>query len=88
MSQVSTRTQLNIHISYFASLREQRGAAEEAIVTDAQSPRELYERLRAQYDFPLEIRQVRVAINDAFVDWDRELGERDRVAFIPPVAGG
>ena len=81
-------TMLTVHLSYFAVLRERRGAAEETLATDARTPRELYERLRAQYHFPLPLGQVRVAINDAFADWDTALSSGDRVAFIPPVAGG
>jgi molybdopterin synthase sulfur carrier subunit len=88
MKTVTARTTLQVRVSYFAVLRERRGATQETLATDAATPRELYERLRAQYQFPLTVRQARVAINDAFADWDAALGEGDRVAFIPPVAGG
>jgi len=31
---------------------------------------------------------VRVAVNEAYTEWDQPVGDGDAVAFIPPVAGG
>jgi len=31
---------------------------------------------------------LKVAVNEEFAAWDRELADGDRVVFIPPVAGG
>jgi molybdopterin synthase sulfur carrier subunit len=81
----ATRT---IHIRYFALLRDQRGLDEEATATDAATPRELYDALRAQHGFTIEREHLRVAVNDRFVAWDAALRAGDRVVFIPPVAGG
>jgi molybdopterin converting factor small subunit len=36
----------------------------------------------------LKLSEVRVAVNDDFVDPYTPLAEGDRVVFIPPVAGG
>lgn len=79
---------LSIRVGYYAVLREQRGLSEEILESDADSPRALYEALRARHAFHLDIPQLRVVINDAFASWDERLQEGDHVVFIPPVAGG
>jgi molybdopterin converting factor subunit 1 len=78
----------SVKLQYFAVLREQRGVAEETLETTARTSSDLYEELRARHGFTLPAARLRVAINDSFVPWDRELADGDRVAFIPPVAGG
>ena len=77
-----------IYIRYFALLREERGASDEIISTDAKTPKQLYTNLAGQYGFTLSPDVLRVAINDAFKSWDAVLNENDTVIFIPPVAGG
>ena len=42
--------------------------------------------MRYQFDFPMS--DMKVAINDEFVDWQYSLQEDDKVVFISPVAGG
>ena len=79
---------MTLTVGYFAILREQRGAAAETLSTSAPSPAELYAELRRRYDFSLEARWIRAAVNDEFVAMDSPLKEGDRVVFIPPVAGG
>ena len=77
-----------LHVSYFAILREQRGARQEDITTSAATPAALYEELRGRHHFTLPADQIRAAVNDAFVDSAAPLRDGDRVVFIPPVAGG
>ena len=77
-----------IRVQYFALLREQAGRSEEALVTSARTPRELYDELKARYPFTLPSEMLRVAINTEFGDWSQPLAEGDAVVFIPPVAGG
>ena len=77
-----------LHVSYFAILREQRGAAQEELTTLAATPVALYEELRGRYRFTLPADRIRAAVNDAFVDSAVPLRDGDRVVFIPPVAGG
>ncbi|MBI2435462.1 MAG: MoaD/ThiS family protein [Candidatus Hydrogenedentes bacterium] len=86
-SNVSTETR-NIHLGYYAVLREQRGLSEERLATAAATPRALYEELRARHGFRLGVPQLRVVVNDEFGSWDTPLQEGDHVVFIPPVAGG
>jgi len=77
-----------VKLQYFALLRDQRGAAEETIATDAQTAGELYQRLQAQHGFTLGPAHVRAALNGEFAPWDAPLREGDTVVFLPPVAGG
>ena len=77
-----------IRLQYFAILRDQRGAAEETIATDAPTAGELYSRLQTQHGFTLGPAHVRAALNGEFAPWDAPLREGDTVVFIPPVAGG
>jgi molybdopterin synthase sulfur carrier subunit len=67
------RMTLPVRLEYFALLREQRGLDAETVLTEC---------------FTLPEERVRVAVNNAFVPWDRTLAANDTVVFIPPVAGG
>ena len=77
-----------IHIQYFALMREERGLAQETVATTAQNVGELFSELNAKYSFSLPTKRLNVAVNEDFANWDRELKEQDNVVFIPPVAGG
>ncbi len=79
---------MNIHLEYYAQLREQAGRSREAVVTQAASLGALYEELRARHGFSLDAGALKVAVNAKFSDWSRPLAEGDTVVFIPPVAGG
>jgi molybdopterin converting factor subunit 1 len=78
----------NVRVQYFAVLREQAGRGEESVATEARSPAELYEALKARHGLSLPRAVLRVAVNEEFCDWDRPLADGDHVVFIPPVAGG
>ena len=77
-----------IHIEYYAILREQRGCKEERVTTAASTPKELYLELQEKHHFSLPIENVKPAINDTFMDWNSELQANDKIVFIPPVTGG
>jgi molybdopterin converting factor small subunit len=79
---------LQLQVTYFAILREQRGIGFETVSTHASTPRALYDELRGKYAFTLPSERVRVAIDDAFTNWDEPLKDGQKLAFIPPVAGG
>ena len=79
---------LTLDVQYFALLREQRGVAQEKLVTNAATPAALYEELRTRHSFSLPADRVRAAVNDEFVAATVPLHDGDRVVFIPPVAGG
>ena len=77
-----------VHVQYFAILREQRGATDETLETEAATPAALYDQLRARHGFTLPGARIRAAVNDEFVAATAPLRDGDRVVFIPPVAGG
>jgi len=79
---------MHLKIQYYALLREQAGRSEEALSTQARTPRELYEELRRRHPFSLAPEVLRVAVNAEFADWSHPLADGDAVVFIPPVAGG
>jgi molybdopterin converting factor subunit 1 len=76
-----------IHVEYFAILREHAGKKSEDIDTPAVTAAALFEELEARYRFPA-MGRMKVAINDEFSEWDATLADGDAVVFIPPVAGG
>ena len=79
---------VRISVRYFALLREQAGRESETIETGDISGRALYRQLVSKYKFSLDSNRVRLAINDAFSDWDTALKDGDVIVFVPPVAGG
>jgi molybdopterin-guanine dinucleotide biosynthesis protein A len=78
----------HIKVQYYALLREQAGRRDEALITHARTPAELYAELARRYPFSLAAEVLRVAINAEFREWTAPLADGDAVVFIPPVAGG
>jgi molybdopterin-guanine dinucleotide biosynthesis protein A len=83
-----TSARKHIKVQFYALLREQAGRSDEALVTAARTPRELYDELKARYPFSLAPEMLRVAVNAEFSEWSQPLADGDSVVFIPPVAGG
>lgn len=79
---------MQVHVQYYAVLREQAQRSEESVSTSAATPAALYDELRARHGFALARTQLRVAVNGEFADWNAPLAEGARIVFIPPVAGG
>ena len=77
-----------IHIQYYATLREDRGIDRETLTTHVRTVGDLYKELERQYKFRLSANVLRVSMNDEFADWNQPLRSGDKIAFIPPVAGG
>lgn len=78
----------NIHLRYFALLREQAGRHEESIATEASTPIALYAELADRHNFTLPLSSLRVALDGEFADPLSPLADGTEVVFIPPVAGG
>ena len=78
----------SIQVSYFASLRDRRGAAQETLETEAGTARDLYQELSRIYDFVLTCEQLMVAVNDRVGDWDDPLNDGDHLVFLTPFGGG
>jgi len=77
-----------VHVQYYAVFREQAGASDEQVNTNARTASELYAELRDRHNFSLPADALRAVVNEEFADWDTPISEGDRVVFIPPVAGG
>jgi molybdopterin synthase sulfur carrier subunit len=77
-----------VHIRFFAVLREQAGVSTLDVTTSARTPADLYAELTATRGLTLPATLLRVAINDRYAAMDTPLSPGDRVVFIPPVAGG
>ena len=78
---------MNIHVLFFASLKEHLGTAETQLeLSTPQTVATLWETLSAGKDaLPT---QILFAVNHEYVHADYELKEGDEVAFFPPVTGG
>ena len=79
---------MNLTIKYYAFLRDKAGVSSEVIDVDIRTAEELYNLLNEKYQFQIGKSQLRVAVNDEFVDFNTSLVGNDKVVFIPPVAGG
>ena len=78
-----------LHVRFFAILREQAGCSALDVSSTAPSPAALYAELQARFaslTFPATL--LRVSINERYADMSAPLTADDRVVFIPPVAGG
>ena len=78
---------MNIHVLFFASLKEHLGKAEMQLeLASSQDISALWTTLSA--DIEALPRQVLFAVNQEYVDADYQLKDGDEVAFFPPVTGG
>ena len=77
-----------IHIQYFALLREERGLTVETVQTGSKTVKQLFDELKRKHKFSLGSERLNVAINEEFQPWETTLKSGDAVVFIPPVAGG
>ena len=81
-------------ILYFAWVRSRIGTGSEAIalpdgVRDVAGLIEWLQRRGGGYaDAFADPSQIRVAVNQEYVDSDHPLSDADEVAFFPPVTGG
>lgn len=78
----------HLEVVYFAALREQRGLDEESVDTTASTVAQLYGQLKHEHEFSFELQELRVAVNDVLTDFEAALSDRDRITFLPPIAGG
>ena len=83
---------MNLHILYFARLRERFGMAEESIAFDGASVADLIATLQARGGVWAEElaagRAFRVAVNQDIVALDTAIPDAAEVAIFPPVTGG
>lgn len=79
---------MKITIKYFAALSECAGKTQEMRELSDTSVKNLYKSLQKEYHFKHDFTEVRVAINQSYVDESVKLSDGDEVVFITPVAGG
>ncbi len=79
---------ITLHLEYFAALREQSGRRTQKLETSLTSAPEIYAHLASEHGFTHGPEDLKLAVNDEFVDWSHTLGDGDRLVFIPPVSGG
>jgi molybdopterin synthase sulfur carrier subunit len=81
---VSTR----VTLLYFAGLRDASRVAAEPWETGAATLKDLYAEVQAHHGLPFPARQLRVAVDGEFAQWDDTVRNDTEIAFIPPVSGG
>ena len=83
---------MNLHVLYFARLRERFGLAEETLDFDGATAADLVAHLQARggvgADELAAGRAFRVAVNQDVVTLDAPLPDQAEVAIFPPVTGG
>ena len=81
-----------VHLKYFASIREAIGQGSESVQTQAATLQGLRDELMARGGAYAEVlahgRAVRMALNQAVCDETAALSDGCEVAFFPPVTGG
>lgn len=78
-----------IHVRFFAILREQAGVSTLTVDTAAPDPAALYAELQQRHPgltFPASL--LKVSVNERYAELTTPLFSDARVVFIPPVAGG
>lgn len=83
---------MDIHIRYFASIREAVGRSSETVQTQARTVGELRDMLLARGEEHWQAlsrgRAVRTALDQVMVEDSAPLHDGAEVAFFPPVTGG
>jgi molybdopterin-guanine dinucleotide biosynthesis protein A len=78
----------SVTVEFFAKLRDEAGYGQKEHTTRAATAAGLWDEMRVLHGLSMDLETVRVAINDEFADWRQPLKDGDRVAFMPPFAGG
>jgi molybdopterin converting factor small subunit len=78
----------SITVHYYGALVEMFGVAQALLHTDARTCADLWQVLVTAQGLTLDHKQLRVAVDDQFAQWDSVLSDGQSVAFMPPFAGG
>jgi len=77
---------VNVHVRFFASLRERMGRAEESIeVVSGATVAQVWDQISGAEPLP---ENILIAINMEYVKPGATIHGDDEVAFFPPVTGG
>jgi molybdopterin-guanine dinucleotide biosynthesis protein A len=82
------RTEKSVTLEFFAKLRDEAGCSAMAHTTSAATAAGLWDEIRLLHNLSMDLDSVRLAVNDEFAPWTRPLAPDDRIAFMPPFAGG
>ncbi len=69
-------------------MREEIGLNNETIKTNSNTVSELYNEIKNIHNFSIDKKNLKIAINNYFAEWNEDIQDNDTVIFIPPVAGG
>jgi molybdopterin-guanine dinucleotide biosynthesis protein A len=78
----------SITLEFFAKLRDEAGCTTKPHTTRAATAAGLWDEVRLLHKLSMDLNTVRLAVNDEFADWSHPLADQDRIAFMPPFAGG
>ena len=79
---------IQIQVVYFAKLRELTGLDQETFsISKGANPSDVLASINERHQIEIGS-NFKIAVNDAFSDWDIMLNDGDRLVFIPPVTGG
>ena len=79
---------IQIQVVYFAKLRELTGLDQETFsISKGANPSDVLASITERHQIDIGS-NFKIAVNDAFSDWDIMLNDGDRLVFIPPVTGG
>jgi molybdopterin converting factor small subunit len=79
---------MKLTLLYFAQFQQQAQKASEVLEAADSDLRHVYAMLQQRYGFRFQIEHVRVACNDALVQWNHVPRDGDVIAFLPPFSGG
>ena len=80
-----TKPRMQVKLIAFAQAGEALGFRERVVECDAlETPRILLKRIKPRFS----TENLRVAVNEEYVEWDAAIGEAREIALIPPVSGG
>ncbi len=79
-----------ITVELFGRLKDQLGFVQRRYQTESATVADLWQEIVSQsaVNGKLEQHSIRPAVNDEFARWDQPVSEGDRIAFLPPSAGG
>lgn len=77
-----------IKVLFFGQLTDYWNPSKFSITTQFETVEDLYqELLKSAKEEPFK-KNIKVAINEEFADWNSTINDQDTIAFLPPASGG